>query len=227
MISFSSTIRSPQSLLLCLMVSVLGASAQPEPALTSTTERLPKARLWEPYRFSLAARGGVEPYHWRQVAGSLPDHFMLEPTGEIRGTAADRGDFEFTVSVADSSQPPKVQRRRLVLTIEEPLVADWEHPARVDGQRIQGSLKVSNRSGRDFDLTVIVLAVNEIGRATAIGYQRFKLEKDTRDFAIPFGDTVSPGRYTVHVDVVGEEPVSKHIFRARRVTGEEQVSAPL
>jgi hypothetical protein len=217
----------PHCLILCLIGCVLGANAQPRPAFTITTERLPKARLWEPYRFSLEAKGGLEPYHWHLVAGALPDRFLLDPGGEIRGTEGERGDFEFIVAATDSNQPPNEQRRKLVLATEAPLLADWEHVARVDGQRIEGSLKVSNQSGRDFDLTVIVLAVNEIGRATAIGYQHFKLEKDTRDLAIPFGDTVPPGSYVVHADVVGEEPVSKHVFRARLVIGDQKVSAPL
>lgn len=218
---------SPYPLLLCSILSVLAASAQPQPALTIATEQLPNARLWEAYRFSLEAQGGVEPYRWRVVAGALPDRLVLDAGGDLRGTEGEGGDFEFTAAVVDSSQPPNEQRRKFVLATEPPLVADWEHPARVDDQRIQGSLKVSNRSGRDFDLTVIVLAVNEIGRATAIGYQHFKLEKDTRDLTIPFGDTVSPGSYVVHVDVVAEEPISKHIFRARLTVADENVIAPL
>jgi hypothetical protein len=83
---------------------------------------------------------------------------------------------------------------------------------------------VSNQTDRDFDLTVIVLAVNDIGRATAIGYQHFNLKKETRDLDIPFGETLSRGNYAVNVDVVGEEPISNRIFRARLVTGKETVT---
>jgi hypothetical protein len=41
---------------------------------------------------------------------------------------------------------------------------------------------------------------------------------------IPFGENLSPGNYAVNVDVVGEEPSSKHIFRARLVTGKESIT---
>src|SRR6266404_7545991 len=116
------------------------------------------------------------------------------------------------------------QKQKMVLTVETPLTADWGRRAAVNGQRIDGSIKVSNRTGRDFDLTVIVLAVNDIGRATAIGYQHFPLKQSTRDMEIPFGDTLSPGNYAVNVDVLGEEPVSNRIFRARLVTGKEQIT---
>jgi hypothetical protein len=96
--------------------------------------------------------------------------------------------------------------------------------AQVNDQRIDGSIKISNHSGRDFDLTFIVLAVNDIGRATAIGYQHFPLKKNTTDMEIPFGETLSAGNYAVNVDVVGEEPISKNIFRARLVTGKESIT---
>ena len=111
----------------------------------------------------------------------------------------------------------------MTLNVETPLAADWEKRENVTGQRIDGSIKVSNHTGRDFDLTVIVLAVNDIGRATAIGYQHFPLKKDTRDLEIPFGDTLSRGNYEINVDVVGEEPISNRIFRAR-LTSKQQVA---
>jgi hypothetical protein len=108
--------------------------------------------------------------------------------------------------------------------IETPLAVEWGRKANVNGQRIEGSIKVSNHTGRDFDLTVIVLAVNDIGRATAIGYQHFPLKKNTRDLEIPFGDTPSWGSYQVNVDVVGEEPISTRVFRARLATGKVSVT---
>jgi hypothetical protein len=128
------------------------------------------------------------------------------------------------VQITDSDNPAKRQQKKFVLRMETPLSADWGRKAQVNSQRIDGSVKVSNRSGRDFDLTVIVLAVNEIGRATAIGYQHFTLKPNTRNFDIPFGETLSRGDYTVNIDVVGEEPVSNLIFRARLVSGEKTVA---
>jgi hypothetical protein len=108
--------------------------------------------------------------------------------------------------------------------VETPFSVEWDRKAQANGQRIDGAVKVSNRTGRDFDLTFVVLAVNEIGRATAIGYQHFSLKRNTRDFALPFGDTLSAGNYTVNVDVVGEEPVSNRIFRARLVMPKQTIA---
>jgi len=208
------------------LLLAISAQAQNTPSSKSliSAKQLPKASLWQPYNFRLKAEGGIEPYHWTIASGSLPHGFALNPSGELKGTIEELGQVEFTAAVIDSDRPPKQQRRNFMLSVDTPLIAAWGRKAQVNGMRIDGSLKVSNRTGRDFDLTVIVLAVNDIGRATAIGYQHFPLKQNTRDMEIPFGDTLSPGSYAVNVDVVGEEPVSNRIFRARLVTGKEQVT---
>ena len=172
----------------------------------------------------LQASGGTEPYHWRILRGSLPQGLGLSDDGVFTGSLNESSEIEFTVLVRDNSRPARHTEQKVVLRTETPLTVDWLRKSKVSGQRIDGSIKVSNRSGRDFDLTFIVLAVNDIGRATAIGYQRFPLKKDTIDMEIPFGETLSWGNYAINVDVVGEEPISKHIFRARLVTGKESIT---
>jgi len=167
---------------------------------------------------------GIEPFHWRAIDSSLPHTLRLSDEGILTGGLTQPYEFEFTVLVRDNSNPPKQVKQKLVLKTETPLTADWFRKAQVSGQRIDGSIKVSNHTGRDFDLTFIVLAVNDIGRATAIGYQHFPLRKNTVDMEIPFGETLSPGNYAVNVDVVGEEPISKNIFRARLVMGKESIT---
>jgi hypothetical protein len=195
-----------------------------EPLAISDKENLPPGSLWENYAYALHASSGIAPYRWSLVSGSLPRGFRLNEFGELTGIPEEAAPAEFTVLVRDNSDPPQQQSRRFVLSVETPLVLEWDRKVRIDGQRIDGSIKVSNHTGRDFDLTLVVLAVNEIGRATAIGYQHFSLKKGTRDMGIPFGDAVSRGTYAVNVDVVGEEPLSNRIFRARLVTDQQQVT---
>jgi len=189
-----------------------------------TTQDLPTAMLWMPYRSRLQASGGIQPYHWRLFSGSLPPGLMLAEDGELSGTPLEPGQFDFILQVTDSDSPPSQVRKKFTLYMEPPLTVEWSHTARVNGQRIDGSFKVSNRTGRDFDLTVIVLAVNDIGRATAIGYQHFPLKRNTRDQEIPFGDALSAGSYQVNVDVVAEEPISNRVLRARLVTEKESIA---
>jgi hypothetical protein len=195
-----------------------------QPVTISEKESLPPASLWEPYSHSLEVSGGIRPYRWSLVSGSLPHGLELRDDGEIQGMVDDSAAAELTLSVGDNNSPPQREQKKFTLRVETPLVTEWDRTTRVNGQRIDGSIKVSNRTGRDFDLTVIVLAVNEIGRAVAIGYQHFPLKKQTRYLQIPFGDSVSRGDYTVNVDVVGEEPISDRIFRARLVTGKQSIT---
>jgi hypothetical protein len=42
---------------------------------------------------------------------------------------------------------------------------------------------------------------------------------------LPFGDTLPPGSYMVHIDVVAEEPESRMIFRTRMAA--QQTIAPV
>ena len=211
-------------LLFCMFApAALGQTVASE-SLSIDTSELPPASLWQMYRFRLQASGGRGPYQWRWVGGSLPAECKFVGNGQVEGTVEETGEFQFTLLVADSSNPSIQKRQQFTLRVEAPLRAVWEHRAHVNGKRIDGSVKVSNSTGRDFDLTFIVLAVNEIGRATAIGYQHFPLKKQTRDLDIPFGETLSPGNYTVHVDVVGEEPVSNNIFRTRLVMPQQAVT---
>lgn len=181
------------------------------------------AGLWNHYSFKLEATGGVGPYTWHLLSGKLPRKLEFHDFGMIDGIVDEPGTFELTLEVVDRAGA-RSKPKKLTLTVEPPLTASWSRKAQVDGRRIDGSIKVSNTSGRDFDLTFDVLAVNEIGRATAIGYQHFTLKKNTRDMELPFGDMLSRGDYVVNIDVVGEELTSTMIFRTRLVTPKETVT---
>jgi hypothetical protein len=141
----------------------------------------------------------------------------LSEDGELNGVPVETGSFPFTVTVSDSGKPAQQRDQKLTLQVVTPLLVQWGRQVKVSGQRVEGSVKVSNQTGDDFDLTVVVLAVNETGRATAIGYQRFTLKNNTIDFEIPFAENLPDGVYQVNVDVVGEVAALNRIYRARLV----------
>lgn len=228
--AYNSLMRNAVRIVASLLAFAVGVCAQSGPSeLTIVTKELPPASLWSnygeknQYGFRLQAGGGVGPYHWRIVSGTLPRGLRLD-NDEITGIPDENGNFQFALEVLDSNNPPAEAQKAVVLTVETPFSAEWGRKAQVNGQRIEGSVKVSNRTGRKLDLTFIVLAVNDIGRATAIGYQHFPLKANTRDLPLPFGDNLSPGNYTVNVDLVAEEPTSKRVFRTRLVTPNETIS---
>ncbi len=182
--------------------------------LTISTAPLPRAFLHRDYGFRFVVHGGVSPYKWRIDEGTLPSGLSLLEDGRLEGAPSASGEFRFTITVTDGSRPAYQRSHEFVLKVVVPPEADWDQYPTVNGQRIEGSVKVSNQTEHDFDLTFIVLAVNDIGRATAIGYQHFTLPKDTLDYVIPFGETLAPANYDIYADVVGEVAETGSIFRS-------------
>jgi len=190
-----------------------GAAAG-EPLVIRTTS-LPRGYLHQPYQAKLEAQGGILPLHWELVEGTLPKGVVLHPEGALTGSPEANGEFHFTVSVTDSGKPPMQRRQELVLTVVSPLGLQWGRYPKVNGQRIEGSIIVSNQAERDFDLTMFIVAVAEDGRATALGYQRFPMKKNAAEKEIPFGENLPKGAYRVNVDAVAEVASNNTIYRAR------------
>jgi hypothetical protein len=69
------------------------------PALAVTTEVLTDATSGLAYSQVLDATGGVSPYNWNVVGGGLPDGVLLDPSGQLLGTASMAGNYTFTVQV--------------------------------------------------------------------------------------------------------------------------------
>ncbi|HWY52846.1 MAG TPA: Ig domain-containing protein [Terriglobales bacterium] len=215
--------------ILVLLIGLLAApaiffgqdgAATGEPLVVRTTS-LPKAYLRQHYETRLEAQGGITPLRWEVTEGALPAGIVLGADGVLSGIPTETGEFQFTVTVTDSGKPAVQRNQKLVLTVVAPLVAQWGRYPAVTGQRLEGSMIVSNQTERDFDLTVIVMAVNEIGRATAIGYQRLTLKKDTTTMEIPFGENLPHGSYELNADAVAEVAATNSIYRARLVPKEK------
>jgi hypothetical protein len=180
--------------------------------------QLPETYPHASYEFRFHARGGVPPLHWRVEKGALPPGLKLENDGLLHGSPQYTGEFQFTVSVTDSGQPQRSVQKSFVLRVRSAMALTWKSPAHVNGNRIEGSAEISNTTADEVDLTFIVLAVPENGRAVAIGYQHFVLRRGTLAQELPFGETLPRGGYVVHVDAVGEVPAKNVIYRERMQT---------
>jgi Putative Ig domain len=194
-------------------------AATGEPLEVRTTS-LPKAYLKQHYETHLEARGGITPLRWEVADGALPAGIVLGRDGVLSGIPTETGEFRFTVTVTDSGRPVAQRNQQLMLTVVAPLLMQWGRYPKVTGQRLEGSVVVSNQTEQDFDLTVIMMAVNGIGRATAIGYQRLTLKKNTSSLEIPFGENLPQGSYELNVDAVAEVAATNSIYRARLVPKE-------
>jgi len=213
------------ALLILWMTSALAAqqgAAIGEPLSIQTTS-LAKAFLRTPYRVQLEAKGGILPLKWTISNGALPPGLTLSDDGLLSGGPLEVGEYRFAVTVSDGGKPGQQRNQQLMLQVVAPLLVEWSRYPKINGQKVEGAIKVSNRTGLDFDFTVIMLAVNEIGRATAVGYQHFTLKRDTADFEIPFGENLPRGTYDLNVDAVAEVPATNTIYRARLVPKEKLV----
>lgn len=188
--------------------------------LVVETAFLPGAVLREPYRLQLRARGGIPPLKWEISSGTLPPGLELNrATGLLSGTPTAGGEFVFNVRVTDAANPPQTATRAFSGKVTIPLAVNWKRPPRVEQSGIFGSVEVSNGLRQDFDLTVIVVAVNEYGKAFALGYEHFLLRRESISPEIPFGFSLPLGSYHVHVDAVAEVEVNNAIYRARQQHG--------
>ena len=194
-------------------------AANGEPLVIRTTS-LPKAYLRRQYEIHLEARGGITPLRWEITEGATPAGIVLGRDGVLSGVPTETGEFRFTVTATDGGKPAMQRNQLLVLTVVSPLMAQWGRYPKVRGRRLEGSIIVSNQTEQDFDLTVIMMGVNEIGRATAIGYQRLPLKKNTEPIEIPFGENLPQGSYELNVDAVAEVAATNSIYRTRLVPKE-------
>src|SRR5579885_1383653 len=77
---------------------------QPVPPLALTCASATTGQVGTPYDSFLTASGGVPPYNFSIISGSLPPGLTLNSsTGEIKGTPTSAGSFSFTAQVTDSS----------------------------------------------------------------------------------------------------------------------------
>lgn len=96
----------------------LGAFEFGSSALRITTFILPTARRGRFYYQTMQATGGSGNNVWSIEAGSLPPGMWLDAaTGVIRGKAARRGSWSFTVSVQDSQNPTVIVTQDLSINI--------------------------------------------------------------------------------------------------------------
>jgi hypothetical protein len=182
-----------------------------------TDSELPDTYPTGMYEMRFVAHGGVSALHWRVERGALPVGLKLEDDGRLHGQTDRTGEFQFTVAVSDGGHRQGVQKG-FVLRVRSGLTLAWKTPAHVTGNRIDGTVDVSNITPDDMVLTFDVKAVAENGRATEIGYQHFLLHRGTTAKELPFGETLPHGAYVIYVNAVGEVAAKNLIHRDRMQT---------
>ena len=211
-----------------LLLALAGLGQKPASSISASASsiriveaRLPDCGLGDNYDAVVRATAGSEPLKWEIVKGQLPAGLKLAPrTGRIMGRCESAGEAQFAVRVTDSSKPPRTAEREFTLRVPPPIEVEWKNlPVLRDGG-IHGSVTLTSGLQEEYEVTLIIVAVNEVGKAFVLGYQHHTLRRQAGSEDVEFGgDMLLPrGRYIVHVDAVGEDLVKKKIYRARLQT---------
>ena len=206
------------SQLIAILILFCGVLAAQAPPLAIGDEALPAIDAGVEFHMILHATGGVPPYVWSVASGDLPEGVTLTPEGLLSGRAAKPGTSTFTLKVEDSGRPAHTITKDFRAVVAASMLLEWLQPPKVHDNRIDGAVQVSNGSADTFDLTVIIVAVADNGRATAIGYEHFPLKAGATNVKIPFGNTLPHGGYVIHADAIAEIPTRKSILRQRLQT---------
>jgi outer membrane protein assembly factor BamB len=103
-----------------------GPAGLPPPPATGfhiTTASLPPATRGVRYGWPLQATGGMAPYRWRRIGGTLPPGLRLRADGTLSGTPRlhqSTGDFTFTVQATthrERGHPKQSATQSLTLTL--------------------------------------------------------------------------------------------------------------
>ncbi len=208
--------RSGLFLSAALLLSCLGAAQSRVSNLQIQTQPLPSAAIDKPYTAAIQATGGTPPLQWKLTKGTLPPGTVLQPTsGILSGTPTAPGEYRFTLTVTDGANG--TSSGNFVIKVDDYLTVNWKQPPTLKENVLSGTVEVSNGSRDTYDQTVIIVAVNEFGKATALGYQHFNLAPQKKQ-VIPYSSLLPNGHYIVHVDAVAEIPSRNLIRRARLQT---------
>jgi len=106
------------------VLSITESGAPPYPQISTLV--LPPAPVNQPYSFQLMVSGGLAPFTWTIIGGSLPDNMHMSSSGLITGAPplVDNGNtYTFAVQVTDSECPGGYGTDAVVLSITVPPVS--------------------------------------------------------------------------------------------------------
>ena len=96
------------------------------PLMITTTSPLPAGGTGVAYNQGLSVAGGLAPYSFSVITGTLPAGLALAPNGTVSGTPTTAGTSNFTIRALDSSTPPQNFQRNFALTINSVLTITTE-----------------------------------------------------------------------------------------------------
>lgn len=124
------------------------------------TDSVPDARVESPYKISLAAAGGIEPYSWSILSGRLPEGVVLDKkTGALEGSPIKEGTYRFVIKVLDDTEgKAQLVEQGLIFRVRE------QSDRRVIGDmplEISTGLMTPGAVGKHYDITLAATGGHE------------------------------------------------------------------
>jgi len=150
---FTAPISSSSSTITVTATSVADSSVHGNATATVTsslfaisTTSLPSGIQSTPYSASLSGTGGVPPYQWSIVAGSLPSGLQLgASTGALSGAPTQAGTYALTIQGVDSTSQTAQQAYSLVISSPTTTCGPPSYPcSRTDSNVVQIPSQIPN-----------------------------------------------------------------------------------
>jgi hypothetical protein len=144
---FTAPVVSSQTTIVVSATSVVNGNSvatsqvivSPPSKLAITSQTLNPGTVGVLYTANLAATGGLTPYRWRIMNGSLPQGLSLDgASGLISGTSPQTGIFSFTASVTDATAA--ISSRTLSVAISPSDIGNFDGPAELPRVYVQSGL---------------------------------------------------------------------------------------
>ncbi len=104
------------------------------PPVSIETTALPEASIGSAYGGQIVAIGGLPPYEFTLVDGSLPAGLSLAPDGSVTGTpTGPTGTTTFTVMVSDGATPEQTATKQISITVTKGVTTLSVDPVLING----------------------------------------------------------------------------------------------
>ncbi|HEY0308889.1 MAG TPA: putative Ig domain-containing protein [Acidobacteriaceae bacterium] len=115
--SYSFVISAKDSATTPMTVTQLLTIAVNAVTLAVSTASVPNNVVGAAYSATLAQTGGIAPYTWNSISGTLPPGITLSAGGVLSGSATTAGAYTFTVQVTDTEAVPQTAQKAFTINV--------------------------------------------------------------------------------------------------------------